>query len=461
MTIEDYRRAFETAKKEFEALGEERRAIDKRLTQLAQTMASLGRLCGYVPTVAWGLTDGCRIVLMSSGRPMTPMDVRDALGACGFDMSKYTNDLAAVHTVLKRLNESGEVRFHCVGFRQARLCVLGAARVPKSSPRRRAKRPSTCSRTPQLRRRRLRGRRNGGSRDGSGDAPPVLRRRSCDGRESAIPGARRSARHRAARAVPAAGARGPCAVKPTSAARRRQTPDADPKHVYHNIVVAIDPARQLFNGAPSLLGLAIEALALESGQRALHIGTGMGYYTALIAHCSANPAWCWAWKWIPNSRRDEPQPRVDARGHTRPAATAAARSRSRSTRFWSTRASRIRSTPGSTRSNPAARLVMRSPRRVRRWGPISKGFMVLATKQDDGQFSLRMVGFVAIYAAIGIRDDAMNTTLGRAMMKGPFMPAKKLRRDAHDPSATCWAHGGLVLLLSLEPSAQRPAPTEW
>jgi len=111
MTTEDYRRAFETAKKEFEALGEERRAIDKRLTQLAQTMASLGRLCGYVPTVAWGLTDGCRMVLMSSGRPMTPMDVRDALGACGFDMSKYTNDLAAVHTVLKRLNESGEVRF--------------------------------------------------------------------------------------------------------------------------------------------------------------------------------------------------------------------------------------------------------------------------------------------------------------------------------------------------------------
>ena len=111
MTIDDYRRAFETAKKEFEALGEERRAIDRRLTQLAQTMAGLSRLCGYVPTVSWGLTDGCRMVLMSSGRPMTPTEVRDALGACGFDMSKYTNELAAVHTVLKRLNEAGETRF--------------------------------------------------------------------------------------------------------------------------------------------------------------------------------------------------------------------------------------------------------------------------------------------------------------------------------------------------------------
>src|SRR5262245_24470221 len=111
MTIDDYRRAFEAAKTEFEALGEERRAIDQRLTQLAQTMASLSRLCGYVPTVSWGLTYGCRMVVMASGRAMTPTEVRDALGACGFDMSKYTNELAAVHTVLKRLNEAGETRF--------------------------------------------------------------------------------------------------------------------------------------------------------------------------------------------------------------------------------------------------------------------------------------------------------------------------------------------------------------
>lgn len=74
-------------------------------------MASLGRLCGYVPTVSWGLTDGCRMVLMASGRPMKPPEVRDALTACGFDLSKYANELAAIHTVLKRLNEAGELRF--------------------------------------------------------------------------------------------------------------------------------------------------------------------------------------------------------------------------------------------------------------------------------------------------------------------------------------------------------------
>ena len=42
---------------------------------------------------------------------MTPVEVRDRLHAIGFDVSKYANDLAAVHTILKRLNESGEIRF--------------------------------------------------------------------------------------------------------------------------------------------------------------------------------------------------------------------------------------------------------------------------------------------------------------------------------------------------------------
>jgi len=50
-------------------------------------------------------------VMRGGGLPMTPVDVRDRLHAIGFDVSKYSNDLAAVHTILKRLNESGELRF--------------------------------------------------------------------------------------------------------------------------------------------------------------------------------------------------------------------------------------------------------------------------------------------------------------------------------------------------------------
>lgn len=109
MSEEDYRRALAAAIKEYEALGEERRKIDQRLAELAQSISTLTRLCGLVPTVPWGLTDACRIVLRG-GVPMTPMEVADRLQAIGCDLDKYSNKLAAIHTVLKRLNEAGEIR---------------------------------------------------------------------------------------------------------------------------------------------------------------------------------------------------------------------------------------------------------------------------------------------------------------------------------------------------------------
>src|SRR6185503_17380813 len=64
----------------------------------------------------------------------------------------------------------------------------------------------------------------------------------------------------------------------------QQTPDADPRQVYENVSVAIDPARQLFNGAPAFLARMIDKLALRPGLRVLHIGAGLGYYSAVIAH---------------------------------------------------------------------------------------------------------------------------------------------------------------------------------
>ena len=50
-------------------------------------------------------------MILRRGDPMTPVEVRNRLLAIGIDMSKYANDLAAVHTILKRLTASGELRF--------------------------------------------------------------------------------------------------------------------------------------------------------------------------------------------------------------------------------------------------------------------------------------------------------------------------------------------------------------
>lgn len=56
------------------------------------------------------LADACRIVLKNVGqKSLTPTEVRDAVKALGYDLSKHTNQMAAVHSVLKRLKDAGEV----------------------------------------------------------------------------------------------------------------------------------------------------------------------------------------------------------------------------------------------------------------------------------------------------------------------------------------------------------------
>lgn len=57
----------------------------------------------------------------------------------------------------------------------------------------------------------------------------------------------------------------------------------DARHLYHNVVVVIDQARDINNGQPSALAQWINRLQLEPGRRVYHLGCGVGYYTAIMA----------------------------------------------------------------------------------------------------------------------------------------------------------------------------------
>jgi protein-L-isoaspartate(D-aspartate) O-methyltransferase len=58
---------------------------------------------------------------------------------------------------------------------------------------------------------------------------------------------------------------------------------ADPRHLYHNVPVALDTTRDLNNGQPGRLARWIDALQLRAGERVFHLGCGVGYFTAIMA----------------------------------------------------------------------------------------------------------------------------------------------------------------------------------
>lgn len=63
----------------------------------------------------------------------------------------------------------------------------------------------------------------------------------------------------------------------------RATSGARLEDIYQDVVVAIDPTRQINNGQPSIHARWLEAVSPQPGESVLHIGCGVGYYTSILA----------------------------------------------------------------------------------------------------------------------------------------------------------------------------------
>jgi protein-L-isoaspartate(D-aspartate) O-methyltransferase len=226
--------------------------------------------------------------------------------------------------------------------------------------------------------------------------------------------------------------------------KHRTTPDGDPAHVYHNVAIAIDAQRQLFNGQPGTLAVYIDVLDLAPGKRVLHVGCGLGYYTAVMAQAVGSTGRVVAFE------VDEPlasaarrnlasMPWVDVRHGDASGALDGA--------FDAMLVNAGVTHPLDTWLDALAvggRMILPITGTIPPMGPtIGKGLSWLLTKEDDVRLATRPVGVVAIYSAIGLRDETLNARVGKALMGGPMQWAavKHLRRDPHDESSSCWLHG--------------------
>ncbi|HLZ82746.1 MAG TPA: hypothetical protein VKQ54_04210 [Caulobacteraceae bacterium] len=62
------------------------------------------------------------------------------------------------------------------------------------------------------------------------------------------------------------------------------TPDSDPAWLYSDVLVGIVTERRLNNGQPSAHAAWIDAAAPAPGEHVVHVGAGVGYYSAIMEH---------------------------------------------------------------------------------------------------------------------------------------------------------------------------------
>lgn len=207
----------------------------------------------------------------------------------------------------------------------------------------------------------------------------------------------------------------------------------DPHQLYRDVAVAIDAARGLNNGQPSGLALWIQLLDLRRGDRVLHIGCGLGYYTALMAAlvapgevigveidatlarlARANLASVDS-VFVVNGdgAHHDPGP-VDAilvnAGVTHPQT------------LWL------------DRLRPGGRMLL----------PLTNhegiGMMLKVTSQPAG-YAARFVSKLLIFHCAGARDVQYSERLASQLAGNAWRSVQSLRRDSHSPDAECWFHG--------------------
>lgn len=121
MTIKNYRRTLAEAKRDLARLLGERQKIDHKLARLQGVINNLETLCDELnqkvsgkrmtkEELGMGFTRLARVILKENFFPLTANGLKETMEAKGVDFSDYSNPLAVIHTVLKRLVTNGEAR---------------------------------------------------------------------------------------------------------------------------------------------------------------------------------------------------------------------------------------------------------------------------------------------------------------------------------------------------------------
>lgn len=235
--------------------------------------------------------------------------------------------------------------------------------------------------------------------------------------------------------------------------------------LYDTMLVALDANRLLNNGEPASLLRWLDSLDLGPGDRFLHIGCGVGYYTAIAAEAvrpggrvvgvEIDPQL--AERAMRNLATYENVEVISADGSGYEAEPFDAI-------FVNAGATEVR--PGwLDQLRLGGRLLIPltvallpdlRPRWFGEGMDVGTGQMLLVVRHPGG-YAARFVSPVGIFHCVGARTDEGNDLLAQAFQRGGDERVRSSRRDKDDASSQCWLHApGFCLSCAPEAVLSRP-----
>jgi protein-L-isoaspartate(D-aspartate) O-methyltransferase len=217
------------------------------------------------------------------------------------------------------------------------------------------------------------------------------------------------------------------------------TEDANPRHVYHDVLIALDETRGINNGQPSLWANLYNQLNLSAGAHVVHVGAGTGYYSAILAEIVG-----------PRGRVTAIEIDPDLAGRARdnlgpwPQATvivadgfAFRGDQPANAIIINAGVSHIAMTWLDMLSADAGRLLVPLTNSDR-WG----GFLLIERHgAETRRYPAQHVSVTGIIHCVGGRDAAAEERLKAAMAHSHMANIRSLRRAQDEPDETCWLAG--------------------
>jgi protein-L-isoaspartate(D-aspartate) O-methyltransferase len=217
------------------------------------------------------------------------------------------------------------------------------------------------------------------------------------------------------------------------------TADADPRHLYHDVLIALDEARGINNGQPALWARLYDHLSLPSGAHVVHIGAGTGYYSAVLAEIVGRRGRVTAIEIDPDlagRARDNLTPWPHATVVVADGLTFRC-DRPVDAIIVNAGVSHISITWLDMLSAQDGRLLVPLTKNDR-WG----GFLLVERHAAETRhYPVRHVGPTGIIHCVGGRDPVAEERLNAALARSHMTNVRSLRRAPDEPDETCWLAG--------------------